>query len=92
MRPLFHSGDEGRGSVFAYADGDVDAKLDAARALVDDEGRLAAYQEIDDLVSDSCPVIPLLFYARCFAGSDRIEKLDIDVLGSPEFDGVSMSA
>ena len=92
MRPLFHSGDEGRGNVFSYADADVDAKLDAARALVDDEGRVAAYQEIDDLVSDACPVIPLMFYARCFAGSDRIEQLDIDVLGAPEFDGVSMNA
>lgn len=92
LQPLFHSGDTGRGNACAYADADVDAKLDAARSIVDDEGRINAYQEADDIVADACPVIPVLFYTRCFAGSDQIERLDVDVLGNPAFNEVVMAS
>lgn len=92
LQPLFHSGDTGRGNVCAYTDADVDAKLDAARSIVDDESRVTAYQEVDDAVADACPVIPVLFYARCFAGSDHIERLDVDVLGNPAFNEVVIAS
>lgn len=90
MRPLFRSGEDGSANGSLYADDDVDAKLDAARAIVDDSERIAAFQEVDDIVSEACPVIPLMFYVRSFAGSDRIEKLDIDVLGNPDFASASV--
>jgi peptide/nickel transport system substrate-binding protein/oligopeptide transport system substrate-binding protein len=56
----------------AYADADVDAKLDEARKLVDDDARVAMYQEINKTAGEAAPLIPLMYYRHTRVASDRV--------------------
>lgn len=60
-------------NCFNYSNPDVDAAIDAARAIPDDEERIAAYQEIDKMVQADMPVIPLMSYKLSKAASTRVK-------------------
>jgi peptide/nickel transport system substrate-binding protein/oligopeptide transport system substrate-binding protein len=70
LYPILHStsGD----NFSAYANTDLDAKLEAARKTVDDDERIAAYQEISAMAGADAPLIPLMYYRHTRVASDRV--------------------
>lgn len=82
LYPLFHSNCLGGSNRSGYSSEEVDTAIDEARALVDDEERTAKLQEVDTLVGETLPVIPLMYYTHVLAGSDRIEYLYCDPEGT----------
>ena len=79
--PLFFSANDTSTNVSGYRDDGVDELLAQARATGDEGARLALLQEADALIGRDCPVIPLLFQATPYVGSDRVEELLIEPQG-----------
>ena len=78
LYPLFDSDSLGGDNKSGYNNPEFDAKVNEARATVDDKERIAKMQEADAMVSADCPVIPVMFYTHTLAGSDRIKHLYVD--------------
>ena len=74
--PMFNSASSDNKT--GYNDPEVDAALTAARAIVDDDERIAALQKINRTVGDAMPIIPLMFYAHQICGSDNVKTLYVD--------------
>jgi peptide/nickel transport system substrate-binding protein/oligopeptide transport system substrate-binding protein len=70
LYPQFKS-DSGDNFAF-YKNEEIDAMLDEARANTDGDARVAAYQEIEQMIGDEAPVMPIVFYRHNHIGSDRI--------------------
>ena len=64
LYPLFHSDSLGGDNRSGYNNSEFDAKVDEARATVDDDERIAKMQEADAMVAADCPVIPVMFYTH----------------------------
>ena len=60
---------------------DFDAKVEAARKIVDDDERRAAYREANQIVGDDMPVIPIMWYAHNHVGSDKFKSVYYDAAG-----------
>lgn len=58
--PLFHSNGIGGGNLGRFASGDVDRIIDRARETVSDEDRVLDYQNVEDLLCEELPLIPVL--------------------------------
>ena len=78
LYPLFHSDSLGGDNRSGYNNSEFDAKVDEARATVDDDERIAKMQEADAMVAADCPVIPVMFYTHTIVGSDRVKYLYVD--------------
>ena len=76
MYPLFASGADN--NYGKYSNKAVDDAILAARATLDDNERIAAYQEVDKTVAADMPVIPLFFYKHQMVGSARVKHLYMD--------------
>ena len=70
LYPLFKTGSSDNYSF--YSNADVDAKLDEARTTVDDDARVALYQEIESIVGDDSVSIPMFYYRHTRVASDRV--------------------
>ena len=88
LYPLFYTGNGDNQSGFS--DPVIDAKLNAARSIVDPDKRIAALQEINRQIGAQMPVIPLFYYKLSMVGSDRIEYGYVTPRGDVEFDGFEM--
>lgn len=86
LYPLFKTGSGDNKSQ--YSNADVDAKLDEARKITDGDERIAAYQEIDEIIAADNPVIPMMFYKHTRAGSDRLRNFVWDAQGLGDFSTV----
>ena len=75
LYPLFHSATAGVYNFSGFADEGFDAAIEEARAQVDDEARLALYQEAEDFAAAEMPVIPLVVYGHAMAASERVAHL-----------------
>ena len=75
---LFHSSSIGGDNIAGYSNPEVDAAITEARTTVDDDERVKKMQHADDLMAEDSPVIPIMYYAHDFAGSDRVKELYID--------------
>ncbi|MDY3291976.1 MAG: ABC transporter substrate-binding protein, partial [Parolsenella sp.] len=76
LYPLFATGaDNNYGN---YSNPEVDKAISEARAIPDDKEREAKYQEIDKMIGDDMPVVPLFFYKHQMVGSSRVKYLHID--------------
>jgi peptide/nickel transport system substrate-binding protein/oligopeptide transport system substrate-binding protein len=71
MFPLFYTGNGDNTSH--YSNPDVDAALLAARATTDESARIDKYREVDALLAEDMPIIPLMFYKHNKVGSSRIK-------------------
>jgi len=60
---------------------DFDSKIEAARQIVDDDERRTAYREINQIVGDDMPVIPLMWYAHNHVGSEKFKSMYYDAAG-----------
>ncbi|MDO8880098.1 MAG: ABC transporter substrate-binding protein [Coriobacteriia bacterium] len=72
LYPLFKTGSTDNYAF--YSNADVDAKLDEARMIVDDDERVAQYQEIEKIVGDASAVIPMFYYRHTRVASDRVNE------------------
>ena len=68
-----------------YNNPEVDAAINAARQIVDDEERRAAFRQVNATVGKDMPVIPIMFYAHNHVGSSRLKKFFYDAQGKAEF-------
>ena len=79
--PLFFSASDTSTNVSGYRSDAVDEELARARAESSTATRVAILQGVDDVVGRDCPVIPLMFQATAYVGSERIEALAVDPQG-----------
>ncbi len=70
-----------------YHNDEVDEKIDAARAIADDEKRVDAYVEINELVAKDMPVIPIAYYNLSYVSSARVHDLYMKPSFSTDFVG-----
>lgn len=75
--PLFFSASAPSANASGYRNEDVDERLARARTEESEEARLSLYEDVDTAVGRDCPVIPLMFQATPYVGSDRIEELAV---------------
>ena len=68
----------GGDNVSGYSNPEVDQAISEARSTVDTDERIAKMQHADDLIGVDFPVIPIMYYAHDYAGSDRVKSLYID--------------
>lgn len=58
-----------------YNNPEVDAAIDDARKIVDEDDRKDAYRKINQMIADDMPIIPIMFYAHQHVASDRVNEL-----------------
>jgi peptide/nickel transport system substrate-binding protein/oligopeptide transport system substrate-binding protein len=68
-----------------YNNPKVDEAMKAARQIVDDEERKAAYRDINAMVGEDMPIIPVMFYAHNHVASSRLTSFFYDPQGKAEF-------
>lgn len=84
LYPLFESASGDNKSKFSNPE--FDAGILEARTIVDEDERVAAYQDLEKLVGDATPVAPLMFYAHRHVGSDRVNDLVYSASGLASLD------
>ena len=70
LYPLFYS--TSTDNFTMYNNPEVDAMLDQARSTPDQDERFKVYQEIERMVLEEAPVIPLMFYKTSRVYSDGV--------------------
>jgi ABC-type oligopeptide transport system substrate-binding subunit len=85
--PLFHSDAVGSDNFSFYSDPRFDALLSKARATVDPQARIAAYQEAETLACEAMPILPLWFGVQYHVVAlDRFDFAGpsvVDIFGEP---------
>lgn len=76
MYPLFYTGTGDNQSN--YSNKEVDTLIERARKILDEDQRIAAFQQVNRIISEDMPVIPILFYKLDYVGSQRVEDVYID--------------
>ncbi|MDR3036843.1 MAG: peptide ABC transporter substrate-binding protein, partial [Coriobacteriales bacterium] len=61
-----------------YTNKTVDDAILAARAETDDAKRIAAFQEVDDIIAADFPIIPVMFYRHSRVCSARVNDFYFD--------------
>ncbi len=79
--PLFFSANRETTNASRFYNEQVDEQLAQARAERTAAARRSLYQDVDSAVGEECPVIPLMYHARVYAASDRVEHLTVDPQG-----------
>lgn len=88
---LFHSDYQGAGGNRSfYSNDEVDSLLDTGRVATDENERLEAYSEVEQLLIDDAPTVPII-NTNFAAGIDnsQIEGIELDAIGSIRFDNVT---
>ena len=75
-----------------YNNPEVDAALLAARQIADEEQRKAAYRSICAAIGEDMPIIPIMFYAHNYVGSERLESFNFDAKIIPHFETAEINA
>lgn len=74
-----------------YNNPEVDKGLLAARQIVDEDERRAAYRKINQLIAKDIPVIPIVFYAHNYVFSDKVAKAYLDPQHHVDFVNAEMA-
>ena len=90
LYPLFVTG--GDNNYGQYSNADVDKGLLDARAITSDDERVAKYQEVDKLIAEDMPVIPLFYYKHQMVCSQRVKSLYMDPQKLCDMSTVELSA
>ena len=90
LYPLFVTG--GDNNYGQYSNADVDKGLLDARAIASDDDRVAKYQEVDKLIAEDMPVIPLFYYKHQMVCSQRVKSLYIDPQKLCDMSTIELSA
>jgi len=89
LYPIFTTG-SGDNYAF-YSNTDVDALLTEARQTTDATDRVAKYQEVERMIGDDAPVIPIVFYRNLRVGSERLREAVFSSQGMMNFDQLWLS-
>jgi oligopeptide transport system substrate-binding protein len=81
LYPMFHSSQVGMDNLTRYADEEVDALLDEARASADERDARASYAEAERRILADAPVVPLLWYRHTTAIAPTVRDLRWSPLG-----------
>jgi peptide/nickel transport system substrate-binding protein/oligopeptide transport system substrate-binding protein len=84
LYPLFFTGNGDNRSQ--YSNTEVDAALEAARTTVDDDERRQHLQEVNELIAEDMPVIPVMYYKHTTIGSSRLKSFYLDPAKIPALD------
>lgn len=68
-----------------YSNKRLDEGLLEARAMVDEEERKAAYRELNHILGEDMPVIPLMCYSHNQVGSAKLKSLYYDAESKTDF-------
>ncbi|MCL1880497.1 MAG: ABC transporter substrate-binding protein [Actinomycetia bacterium] len=55
-----------------YSNPEVDKQIMAARGVLDDDARIAAFQKVDELIQSTTPIVPIMFYKHNRVCSERV--------------------
>jgi oligopeptide transport system substrate-binding protein len=88
LNTLFYTGGQYNNSH--YSNKDLDALLDRAAVEMDESKRIVLYQQAEQLVVDQAPVLPLWFGKNYVLVNHRVHGYDIDPLGVPRFNLVTL--
>ncbi|MFO7962157.1 MAG: ABC transporter substrate-binding protein [Nitriliruptoraceae bacterium] len=86
LYPMFHSSQVGLDNLTRYADDEVDALLDQARATADARQRLVLLREAERRVLEELPAIPLLWYRHDVVVRPEVQDLVYTPLGRLRLD------
>ncbi len=75
-----------------YKDDEVDQGIDDARQIADEEERKAKLREVNQLIGEDMPIVPLMFYAHNWVGSERVESLYLDPQNKVDFATTTLKA
>jgi oligopeptide transport system substrate-binding protein len=90
LTPLFHSSQIGTDNLTRYADDEVDALLDEARASTDTRAARAALAEAERRILDEAPVLPLLWYRHTKVVVPEVNGLRWSPLGRVDLTRVTL--
>ena len=79
-------------NYFRYNNPEVDAAIDDARKIADEDDRKDAYRKINQMVADDMPIIPIMFYAHQHVASDRVNELYYNAQGIADLGHASLRA
>ncbi|MCX6001938.1 MAG: peptide ABC transporter substrate-binding protein [Chloroflexi bacterium] len=85
---LFYSGSEYNYSHFSNKE--LDGLLDKAAVEADYDKRIGLYQEAEKIIVDQAPVMPLWFGKNYTLVNHRVHNYDIDPLGVPKLNLVTL--
>ena len=87
--PLFHTMQHGEaGNRTFFTDDRVDYLLEAARATIDPDERLAMYFEIQEIIVEEAPWIFLLQPLQSLGTRAEVRGLNVDPTNAPSFAGI----
>lgn len=75
-----------------YNNPEVDAAIDDARKIADEDDRKDAYRKINQMVADDMPIIPIMFYAHQHVASERVNELYYNAQGIADLGHASLRA
>ena len=75
-----------------YNNPEVDAAIDDARKIADEDDRKDAYRKINQMIADDMPIIPIMFYAHQHVASDRVNELYYNAQGIADLGHASLRA
>lgn len=75
-----------------YNNPEVDAAIDDARKIADEDERKDAFRKINQMVADDMPIIPIMFYAHQHVASDRVNELYYNAQGIADLGHASLRA
>jgi oligopeptide transport system substrate-binding protein len=90
LEPLFAS--SGAYNLSGYGNPQVDRWIAAGHRAATPAAALQLYQQAEDQVLQDLPAIPLLYTFQRFAHSARIAKVEVDVLGRVDLQGLTAAA
>ena len=74
-----------------YSNPEMDAAMLAARQIQDEEERKAACRKICGTIGKDMPVIPIMFYAHNYIGSERMKSFNYDTQTKPHFETAELA-
>ena len=74
-----------------YSNPEADQLMLEARQIQDEEERKAACRKICGMIGKDMPVIPIMFYAHNYVGSERLKSFMYDAQTKPHFETVELA-
>ena len=74
-----------------YSNPEMDQAMLDARQIADEQERRAAYRKICATIGEDMPIIPIMFYAHNYIGSERLNSFFFDAATIPHFETAELA-